>query len=122
MKLGRQEIRGVPVVGLNRPTEIDIGNVEDFKSGFLEQLNGSERVVVFDASQIGFFDSAGMSALLSIQKHLQQHHGEIVLAALNRSVLEVFRMVGFDLVFRNHPTVDEALESLQQSGSPSPGE
>jgi len=122
VRLERLEVDGVPVIGLADSTEIDVGNVDDFKRSFIEQLAASDRTVVLDASRIEFVDSAGMSALLTIHKHLQHSDGELVLAALNRSVLEVFRMVGFDIVFRNHATVGQALDSLQPSGSASPEE
>jgi anti-anti-sigma regulatory factor len=38
----------------------------------------------------------------------------LVITGLNRSVTEVFRMVGFDVIFRTFPDVDEASRALQE--------
>ena len=113
MELIRTVVDNVPVFGLAGHVEIDLGNFEEFKTTFRDLLKKSDRQVVLDVSNVDFFDSAGMGVLLSVQKILKQRDGQLVIAGLNRSVAEVFRMVGFDLVFVTFAGVDEAVQSFK---------
>ena len=112
MQLTRAEVDGVTVIGLGEPMELDLGNTRAFKTGLLDLLNDADRQVVFDASNVTFFDSASMGALLSVQKRLRQRGGQLVLTGLNRSVREVFQMVGFDMVFATFTDVSSAVRAL----------
>ncbi len=112
MRVERQEVDGVTVVSVANPVEVDIGNAEEFKTKAIEAI-GAARHVVLDAALVEFFDSAGMAALLSIQKSVAARQGTLVLASLNRPVLEIFRMIGFDVVFVTFPDVPQAVAALK---------
>lgn len=113
MRLNRKIVDGVPVIAPAEPVEIDIGNREQFKEAFKQRIEPDDTDVVLDASAVEFFDSAGMGTLLSIQKILKERGGRMAIAGANRSVLEVFRMVGFDLVFLLQPDEASAIRSLK---------
>jgi len=113
MRVDRQDTEGVTVISVAEPIEVDIGNAEEFKAKALEAI-GMARRVVLDASRVEFFDSAGMAALLSLQKRASQQQGKIVIAGLRRSVQEVFRMVGFDVVFETFREVQEAIAAIKE--------
>ena len=53
-----------------------------------------------------------MGGLLALKKRLKQQDGQLVIAGANHSVVEVFRMVGFDVMFINHPDVASAVGAL----------
>ena len=113
MNLGRQVLEGVTIVSVDEPLEVDVGNAEDFKEAALRAM-GDDQTVIIDASFIDFFDSAGMGALLSLQKRVAQKQGTLALAGLNRAVQDVFRMVGFDVVFVTYPDVAQAISALKR--------
>jgi anti-sigma B factor antagonist len=111
MRLVRRLVNGCAVVGLVENAEIDVGNCAEFCRSFEEQLEETDRQVIFDGCAADFFDSAGMGSLLSLRKHLTERGGELIVAGLTRSVAEIFRMVGFDTVFRIYTDLDEAISS-----------
>jgi len=113
MNMKRDVIEGIAVIGPADPVQIDINNLADFEASFAAQLEDGDRDVVLDASRVEFFDSAGMGSLLGLQKIVQQRGGRMVVAGLNRSVAEVFHMIGFDMVFAIHPDARRAAESLK---------
>lgn len=113
MKINRNEVDGVVVFAVEHKVEIDLHNCEAFKTAFLDQLTESDRTAVLDATNIEFFDSAGMGALLAIQKQFKARQGKLHLAALSRSVREIFEMVGLNVVFPIHPDVNEAVEKAK---------
>ena len=114
MKIERSETDGVVVIGPVEAVEVNFDNCDAFREGFEREVQLGDRHVVLDATRIGFFDSAGMSALLSLQKGFEKRDGELVLAGLNPSVNEVFRMVGFDVLFRTFPDVTTAAGSFDE--------
>jgi len=111
MRLVRRLVRGIPVIGLVENAEIVVGNCAAFRSSFEELMEEGDRQVVFDGSAADFFDSAGMGSLLWLKKYLGRSGGELIVAGLTRSVSEIFRVVGFDTVFRIYGDVDEAVRS-----------
>ncbi len=113
MNLASETVDGVAVVSVAEPVEVDAANADDFKRGVLGAAGAAERVVL-DLSLVEFFDSAGMGALLSLQKAIRERGGKIALAGLNRAVQEVFQMVGFDVLFLIFPDVPTAVASLQE--------
>jgi anti-anti-sigma factor len=113
VRVDRQDIEGVTVISVAEPVEVDIGNADEFKTRALEAL-GTDSTFVLDVGRVGFFDSAGMAALLSLQKRAAQRRGKVVLACLNRPVEEVFRMVGFDVVFEVYRDVPKAVAALKK--------
>lgn len=112
MKMVREVIEGVTVVRLDESLEIDLANAVDFKASALDAMGESERVAL-DLSGVEFFDSAGMGALFSLQKRAAEQRGSIVLVGLQRPVMEMFRMVGFDVVFVCVPDVAKAVARLK---------
>ncbi len=111
MRVDRQDIEGVTVISVAEPLEVDVGNADEFKTKVIEVM-GEAPLVVLDASLVEFFDSTGMAALLSLQKRVTSRHGKLALASLNRPLQEIFRMIGFDVVFEIYPDVAQAVAAL----------
>ena len=115
MNVVSQTVGGVVVVSVDAPIEIDVGNADAFRDGAIEAI-GRARIAVIDCGFIDFFDSAGLGALLSIQKRSAEHGGKLVLASVNRAVHDIFRMVGFDVVFMTYADLPKALAALGAQG------
>ncbi len=111
MDVNSHTINGCLVLSMDAPIEIDLGNAEEFKRRSLESI-GDARTVIFDATLVDFFDSAGMGVLLALQKQVHENGGEMVLAGMNRAISEVFQMIGFDSVFAVYPDVPAALDGV----------
>jgi len=112
MKVERRVMDGETVVLVSELKEVDVASADAFKKAVLAAIGDDARVAI-DVSTIEFFDSAGMRALLSIKKHIVQRNGKLVLAGLNRPARDIFRMVGFDVVFLICPDVPQAVAALK---------
>ena len=115
MRIVTQKVGEIVVVSVDAPVEIDVGNADAFRDGAVEAIAGAA-VAVIDCGLIDFFDSAGLGALLSIQKRTADRGGRIVLASVNRAVHDIFRMVGFDVVFHTYVDLPRALAALGARG------
>ena len=113
MKMQRDVIDGIAVIGPAEPVQVEVNNVERFRAEFERSLEEGDRDVVLDASRVEFFDSAGMGSLLTLQKRIAERKGKLVICGLNRSVAEVFQMVGFDMIFATFPDAEQAARSFQ---------
>jgi len=112
MKMVGQVLEGVTVISVAEKMEIDISNAEEFKLAALEAIGGAGSVIL-DATLVDFFDSAGMASLLSIQKRQVEAGGSFALAGLAQPVLEIFNMIGFDIVFKTYADVPQAITAIR---------
>jgi anti-anti-sigma factor len=113
MRIDRRDEEGVRVLTVAEPGEIDLDRVDDFRASVNQAIGDAKRVVL-DCTLVEFFDSAGMGSLLAIQKEIvERRGGAFALTGLQRNVLEVFRMVGFDVIFVFRPDVATAVAALR---------
>ena len=65
--------------------------------------------MVLDMAEVSYISSAGLRSLAEIVTENREHGGDVKLVALNRKVLRVLRIIGFDRFFTLYDTVDTAL-------------
>ncbi len=67
-------------------------------------ISGGSRMLVLDMQAVHYMSSLGLRVLLSAQKQLNKADGEILICGPPPSVLELFDMSGFKMLFRIFPT------------------
>jgi anti-anti-sigma factor len=65
--------------------------------------------MVLDMGEVSYISSAGLRTLADVVTRNREAGGDLKLVALNRKVLRVLRIIGFDRFFSVHDTVDEAV-------------
>jgi anti-sigma B factor antagonist len=65
-----------------------------------EELKSVKSSCTVDFGALDYISSAGMGALLGTQKRLADHGHALTLVNLNRHIREIFRIAGFDNVFK----------------------
>ncbi len=81
-----------------------------------EFLKGTADVhfLAVDLSGVQSLDSAALGPLVQKLREVQQHHGRMALAGVNSPALrEIFALTRFDKVFDIHPSLREAVASVQ---------
>jgi anti-anti-sigma factor len=68
--------------------------------------------VLFDLSGVPYMSSAGLRVLTVAAKRCRQQNRDIVVAALQPLLQEVFRISRFDTIFKIFQTVEEALQAI----------
>ncbi|WP_410596111.1 STAS domain-containing protein [Amycolatopsis sp. lyj-23] len=76
------------------------------------------RALVVDLSRVGFFASAGLSALAWLHGAAGEAGIDVTLVATQRSVLMPLAITRVEDLFDIHPTVDAAAEHLGKPGVP----
>ena len=81
-----------------------------FEDAMADHIATGASLFVFDCSALEYISSAGLRSLLTMAKTLQTRDGELVLAALQDVVREVFDIAGFGTIFSVFDSTDAALE------------
>jgi anti-anti-sigma factor len=91
---------------------LDGTTVRAFQEYLTGAMAGEGKVVIIDLSGLEYISSAGLRAVLSGSKTLQNRQGRLLLSGLGGMVEEVFKMAGFYDLLPIFPSEKEALESI----------
>ena len=89
---------------------IDASGAIQFKERMREIIQEPSTRVVLDMSSVGFLDSSGLGAVVSVMKALGPIR-RLELSGLTATVEKVFRLTRMDSVFIIHKTMPEGLRN-----------
>lgn len=104
---------GVTVVGFEQPGELTAAEAPRFQAAAQAAIGG-ETQAVLDLGLVGFLDSSGLSALVTLNRALSAQGGELRLAAPGREVVAVLELTRLHRLFEIYDTVDDAVRSFQE--------
>lgn len=112
MQFRCEEVDGVRVV-LTPTMDLDASNSDEFKKSAAPAVQGHSRVVM-DLSGIGFMDSAGLGAILSIFKKVRGDGGQFRVYGLSEEVKALFELVRMQRLFEVYPDKESAIAASRQ--------
>ncbi len=89
--------------------ELDMYTAPQLKSALQEAIDQGQKQLVIDLTRVGFLDSTSLGVLVGGLRRVRSEEGEMSLVVDHPQLDKMFRITGFDGVFRIHRTVDEAL-------------
>lgn len=93
----------------NLKGRIDSMSSPDLEKRFLEIIRTGERKMIACLTEVVFISSAGLRAFLTALKAMRQQGGDIILYDIPQNILEVFKLSGFDRIFK----IINAMEEIQ---------
>jgi anti-anti-sigma factor len=95
-----------------------VGQIDSVISDQLERLFGESieagrKHFVVDMTGVDYISGKGLKMLVGAWKRLHDAKGDLVLAGLQPGMLEVFKSLGFDLIFTIYDTLDDAASSYK---------
>jgi anti-anti-sigma factor len=69
--------------------------------------------LVLDLSRLTYASSLGLAALVRVHRHFAGRGGRVAFADLHSGIATILRTVRLDRLFDLHPTVNEAIRSLE---------
>lgn len=100
-------VEGVPVV--TAPEEIDITNAAGLRAAVSEAAGSGSALVIVDMSGTTFCDSAGLNALVAMDRRARAEGGEMRLVIVAEAILRVVALTGVDRVIAIYASLEEAL-------------
>ncbi|MFQ5845892.1 MAG: STAS domain-containing protein [Planctomycetota bacterium] len=111
MKVTRTERDGIAVLRLEG--EFDAWETEQIAAEFDACLREDHYRILLDLEKLTFINSSTIAWLITAQKTLQGHEGEMVFVSPTRPIRKVLTTLGLRQVFRIFDSVDEAAEALR---------
>jgi anti-anti-sigma factor len=107
---------GFPVRQLDNNSVIisPYGRLDSNTSTLLEktltaQLERGQRWLYLDMGDVEYIASSGLKVLVSAWRRAHERGGDVTLSNLRPRLMEIFEMVGFDMLFGIFPDIDSAL-------------
>jgi len=92
--------------------KIDAVTSPDFEKTLADLIEKGETILLLNCASLDYISSAGLRSILSIAKKLKPRDGKLLFAGLRGQVREVFKISGFESIFRIFETPEEAMASL----------
>ena len=68
--------------------------------------------IVLDMSGVTYISSAGLRAMVALQREASKHRGSVVLAAPSERVQDVLKLAGLNKLFTAYPDTTQAVGSF----------
>ena len=107
MDINERTEQGVTVFDLDG--RIDTEGAMDLDMTLQAAASAGKHKMVLDMGQVGYISSAGLRTLADILTRNREAGGDLKLVGLNRKVLRVLRIIGFDKFFSIYDTLEAAL-------------
>ncbi|MFF5435198.1 STAS domain-containing protein [Streptomyces griseofuscus] len=102
--------------------EVDLHTADTLRHEASEIIQQGCPHLILDLSQVGFCDSAGLSALIGLWHATQAVGGALRLANVPDRLMRMLTLTGVDTILPIHATSAEALTAMTDSPSTSTGD
>ncbi|MGW3018935.1 STAS domain-containing protein [Streptomyces longwoodensis] len=111
-----------PGLAIARVTgDVDLHTADTLRRDASTLIEGGCPQLVLDLSQVGFFDSAGLSALIGLWHAAQAQGGALGVAEVPDRLMRMLTLTGLDTILTVHATTAEALTAMADSPATSTG-
>lgn len=93
---------------------LDTYNSKPFQDYVNDIINKGYHNIIMDCSGLTYVSSTGIGSFTAFNRVLLPKRGNLVLVNLIPKVFEVFKLLGFLNFFKIYPTVDAAIDELEQ--------
>lgn len=111
LKVTREELKRSDIVTL--VGRIDSSNAAQLDEFLKTNLADKGRYhIVLDMNGVTYISSAGLRAMVALQREASKHRGSVVLAAPSERVQEVLKLAGLSKLFTAYPDTTLAVGSF----------
>ena len=110
----KREVEGVTL--LYPRGYINAHTVRLFESELLAVLKENRFKIVVNCAGLSYIASAGLGAIMGAIEEIRGNGGDLRLASLNETVLNIFEILGFNHLYRIFPSEMEAIVSFRGDG------
>jgi anti-anti-sigma factor len=107
MDIRERQESGVTVFALEG--RVDTQGAVDMDIALEAAVSEGKYKMVLEMAEVNYISSAGLRTLADVVTKNRENGGDLKLVALNRRVLRVLRIIGFDRFFSLYDTVEEAV-------------
>jgi len=90
--------------------KIDAVTAPEFEKVLSDLIAQGEKAFLLNFNELEYISSAGLRSILSTAKQLKPKSGNMLFCGLKGPVKDVFKISGFDTIFKIYNTREEALK------------
>lgn len=103
-------ITRIEFIDRNILDEANIQLIAEEISQIIDQEQTPKLLISF--ADVDHLSSAALGALITVNKKIREHNGELRLAKIDPQIFEVFRITKLDQLFQIHDSIEEAIASF----------
>ena len=107
MNIIERDENGVTVFALEG--RVDTQGAVEMDTALEGAVSEGKNKMVLDMAEVNYISSAGLRTLADVVTRNREAGGDLKLVAVNRKVLRVLRIIGFDRFFTLYDTVEAAI-------------
>ncbi|HUS75397.1 MAG TPA: STAS domain-containing protein [Methanothrix sp.] len=111
MEIIQSLIGDIPVLSVSG--KIDAVTSKDLEAALIGLIDQNKKFLLVNMEKVEFLSSSGLRVLMASLNKLKHKDGDLLLAALQPFVRDVFFMTGANRFFSIYPSQGEAIKSLQ---------
>jgi len=92
---------------------LDTMTAGEFEKEVTPLIRQSGLNVLIDFGKLDYISSAGLRSILILAKEMKKKENNFALCCLNETIMEVFRISGFDTIITIYPTLENGLSFLK---------
>lgn len=77
-----------------------------------DQIREGRTKMILDCARLDYISSMGLGTLVRVHARMKKLGGDVKLAALQNTVVQIISVVGMNRFFHIHPTVEDAIAAL----------
>ena len=112
MEILHSIIENIPVLSVSG--KIDAMTSRDLDVALVDLINQNKKILIVDMANVAYLSSSGLRVLMASLNALRNGDGDLLLAALQPFVKDVFSLTGAIRFFSIYPNPEEAIKSLQR--------
>ncbi len=88
------------------------GDTDKFRSSVQDFIEQGNKCLIVDLSKVNYMNSSGIGAMISAYTSYKKNAGEVKLAGISNSVLNLLAVTKLIDIFEVSDTVDEAIDKF----------
>ena len=110
MEIGTRKEKSTVVVSVKG--RMDAVTAPEFEKNVSDLMSKGEKTFVVNFVDLDYISSAGLRSILALAKKLKEKEGKILFAGLKGPVEEVFKISGFQSMFKIFDSEESALRGI----------
>jgi anti-sigma B factor antagonist len=112
MTISEEKVGNVLIMGLNG--KIDIPSAKSFLERATQILDGGQKRILLEFTDVNYINSSGLRALIIVAKRMGTSGGWLHLTGVNEQIRSILKISGLNSLFAQYPSKAEALEAFPQ--------
>tara|TARA_B100001248_G_scaffold241598_1_gene208412 strand:- start:82474 stop:82818 length:345 start_codon:yes stop_codon:yes gene_type:complete len=101
------------VLVLSPAGRLDSNNAALFEDKLVESIEKGEKAVIIDFAKTSYISSGGLRVIIAVSQRLDKAQEKMVLACSNPTLLQLFKISGFEMLFTICESVEDALKACE---------